>query len=512
MVATVRNLTSSSATSEYFRNEGGYYTGGDEDKAEARAKQAEHRRGSAWFGEGAAALGLEEGREVAAGAFEKVLQGRVLGTNVRLGRLRDGRHEHRPGFDITFSAPKSVSLAALLPTEDRPKGDRAVVRAHDAAVRATLEWIEGTLLQTRGYDPATGRRPRVNSPSMVAALFRHVASRNRDPQLHTHAVIANMTQGADGTWKSVEPTLLHRNARLIGAYYRNELARRLVGKGYSVLPAMAGRIPSFEIAGYGKRLCDAFSTRRREIVAWVDERGLDRSQASLQRATFATRKRKSEPVQANLRREWVARLEARGLAVPRAARSREPAEPAPAPSAVRIVEGAMRQLEERQPVFAAHELEALALAHSPGVHSVAAVRDAVERMVRDGHLVEASLRGSDRAFVTDRTLKAERKVIATMKAGIGRAGRLAGEGRVERHLDGAGLTPGQCDAVRTILLAEDRIVGVQGRAGTGKTTMLRHVRELAGEGRVIGPGAVGGGGAGAGARDRHPCAHPCNGS
>ncbi len=108
MVATVRNLTSSSATSEYFRRDGGYYAGRGEDAAEARAKQAEHRRGSAWYGTGAAALGLE-GREVAAGTFEKVLQGRVPGTGVRLGRLRDGRHEHRPGFDITFSAPKTVS-------------------------------------------------------------------------------------------------------------------------------------------------------------------------------------------------------------------------------------------------------------------------------------------------------------------------------------------------------------------------------------------------------------------
>ena len=144
---------------------------------------------------------------VATGTFEKVLQGRVLGTNVRLGRMREGQHEHRPGFEITFSAPKSVSLAALLPTEKRPRGDRAVVRAHDEAVKATLDWIEGTLLETRGWDPETGRRPRVKSPSMVAALFRHVASRNRDPQLHTHAVIANMTRGADGRLKSVEPTL-----------------------------------------------------------------------------------------------------------------------------------------------------------------------------------------------------------------------------------------------------------------------------------------------------------------
>ena len=57
-----------------------------------------------------------------------------------------------------------------------------------------LDWVEAEFLQTRGYDPATGRRPRVKADGLVAATFRHVASRNNDPRLHTHAVIANMTR------------------------------------------------------------------------------------------------------------------------------------------------------------------------------------------------------------------------------------------------------------------------------------------------------------------------------
>ena len=198
MVATVHNLTSSSATAQYFRQDAGYYLRKGEDAADLRAKRAEHRNASTWHGQGAVALGLHPGKPVAAGAFEKLLQGHVIGTWIRLGRLRDGQREHRPGFDITFSAPKSVSLAALLPTEERPHGARAVIRAHNAAVRETLDWIEGTLLETRGWDPTTGRRPRVKAPSMVAALFRHIASRNLDPQLHTHAVIANMTRDEGG--------------------------------------------------------------------------------------------------------------------------------------------------------------------------------------------------------------------------------------------------------------------------------------------------------------------------
>ena len=487
MVATVRNLTSSSATSEYFRQDGGYYLRKGEDAADLRAKRAEHRNASTWHGSGAVALGLHPGKPVAAGAFEKLLQGHVIGTRTRLGRLRDGQHEHRPGFDITFSAPKSVSLAALLPTEEHPHGDRAVIRAHNAAVRETLDWIEGSLLETRGWDPATRKRPRVKAPSMVAALFRHIASRNLDPQLHTHAVIANMTRDEEGRWKSVEPTLLHRNARLIGAYYRDRLARQLMEKGYSIVPAMVGRLPSFELAGYGGELRKAFSTRRHEILAYVDEKGWDRSGAAMQAATLATRKQKAEPVRAQLQELWRARAQELSLDTALAeARSEQAIMIPESPSALAIVRRCMRQLEERRSVFSEHELEALALGHSPGRHSLGEIREAIAWLVRDGHLIEAQLRRADRAFVTDRALKAERSTIAMMKAGIGAGAALARERDVAARLDDAGLTEGQGEAVRTILLAHDRVVGVQGRAGTGKTTMLRQVRALAGENSVFG--------------------------
>ena len=144
MVATVHVLASSATAVSYYEKDG-YYARND----------PEHRKASFWHGRAASALGLRG--HVVPSRFESVLSGKVPKTEIRLGRLVEGRHQHRPGWDITFSAPKSVSLEALV------MGDARVLRAHDEAVRATLDWIERDLLQTRGWDPGTKRRPRVKA-------------------------------------------------------------------------------------------------------------------------------------------------------------------------------------------------------------------------------------------------------------------------------------------------------------------------------------------------------------
>ena len=288
MVATVTRLKAAATTVHYFEADG-YYAKGD----------PEHRKASGWYGEAAASMGLHG--PVKPKRFEEILAGYVPGTDIRLGRLRDGEHQHRPGVDVTFSAPKSVSLEALVYAA--PKTGARVVKAHDEAVRATLGFIETELLQTRSYDPATGRRPRVEADGMAAATFRHLASRNLDPQLHTHAVVANMTRGRNGEWRSAEFTAVERSKLLIGAYYRNELRMGLEKIGYATVPTLVGRMPGFEIAGYQKPMLDAFSTRRRELLDYMHERGWENTPARAQQAALYTRQRKAEPDRQVLHRD-----------------------------------------------------------------------------------------------------------------------------------------------------------------------------------------------------------------
>ena len=480
MVATVTRLSAAATTVHYFEVDG-YYARND----------PEHRKASNWHGEAAALLGLHG--PVKPKRFEDVLAGYVLGTDLRLGRLRDGEHQHRPGVDVTFSAPKSVSLEALVYAPGRT-GAR-VVKAHDEAVRATLGFIETELLQTRSYDPATGRRPRVQADGMAAATFRHLASRNLDPQLHTHAVIANMTCGRDGDWRSAEFTSVERSKLLIGAYYRNELRTRLQEIGYATVPTLVGRMPGFEIAGYQRPMLDAFSTRRRELLDYMQDRGWENTAARTQQAALYTRRRKAEPDRQVLHEAWQERAQEIGPARDRdVARGRNgvsasafpQSEARAPPSALSVVRRAVEHLEERRTVFSANDLRAWALAHGGGRHSLAALDAGIARLRRDGHLIEATARRADLAFVTDRARAAERDIIAGMRAGLDAGRSLAPDAAVEPRLDAAGLNPGQRDAARTILLSPHRTVGVQGHAGSGKTTMLRTVAELAGDRQIVG--------------------------
>ena len=387
----------------------------------------EHRRASFWHGEAASAAGLRG--YVHPKRFESVLSGHVPGVDVRLGRKRDGEHVHRPGWDITLSAPKSVSLEALV------RGDRRVIRAHDQAVYETLDWIEKELLETRGWDPETQKRPRIAAHGMAVAGFRHLTSRDLDPQLHTHCILANMTRIGSGAWRSVEPTLIRRNAKLIGAYYRNELASRLVGLGFAVAPRLIGRVPGFELAGYGQDFLDAFSGRRREILRFLDERNLPYTAATTQMAALHTRRRKTEAGLAELAPAWRERAVSLGLQCEPAAlrpprpidpqtgrkfpmprlvtvehpaneirrRKRAPALPkiptpdkpsrskaairhrpghaplrllkTPERSLVDVVSRAIAHMEERRTVIPRGEIRAVALGHAPGRYRLGEIED-----------------------------------------------------------------------------------------------------------------------------------------
>ena len=519
-------LTSAAQGASYYERDG-YYAKDD----------PEHRAASGWFGKGAEDLGLKG--PVDPEVFRQVLEGKVPdGSGTELGRRgKDGEILHRPGRDLTFSAPKSVSLAALV------GGDARIVEAHDRAVKATLAWVEKNVAETRMKDPVTRQMVRAGDQKIVAATFRHDTSRNLDPQLHTHAVVANMVRGEDDKWRSMANERLYGSKMLLGALYRSELAASLTRLGYDIEKTHAdGR---FEIAGVSRDTIEAFSTRRAEIEAAMAERGLGTSGDNprlAERASLMTRGKKRDIDRGELRGVWERQaadlgLDAWALVAGAAGKSsvpvwEGPAEPATGPDragemaapalndigiqqpgalganassregepardmgqagergfaaeaptaspAAEAVAWAMAHLSEREAVFARADLFAAALAHAPGTVTIAEAEREVAALEKAGTLHPVDMPGAEDSFATAKTVAEERETVASMRAGQGRGAAPMRSWQVQGHLNKGPLTAGQKDAVKLILAAEDRVVGVQGYAGSGKTTMLDRARVLA---------------------------------
>lgn len=259
---------------------------------------------SLWIGEGAKALGLEG--DVRGDNFTAVLKG-FLDNGERLGREIDGNHVHRAGHDLTFSAPKSVSVLALI------GGDKSILDAHNQAVQIAAGYVE-KLVSAR--DTKDGITSIVPTGKMVAAAFTHDTSRNLDPQLHTHLIVANMTE-SDGKWKALATDYIH-NAGFIetvmkmqvtlGKIYRNALRERVEALGHEI--EEVGPHGMWEIKGVPEEVRDEFSSRGKEIEGAV---GAEATLRSRDVAAKDTRQAKVDPSRMRLMERWVKQMDEKGF-------------------------------------------------------------------------------------------------------------------------------------------------------------------------------------------------------
>lgn len=259
---------------------------------------------SVWLGEGAKALGLEG--DVRGDNLTAVLRG-FLDNGERLGREVDGKHVHRPGHDLTFSAPKSVSVLALI------GGDKAILEAHNHAVQIAAGYVE-KLISAR--DTKDGVTSIVPSGKMVAAAFTHDTSRNLDPQLHTHLIVANMTE-LGGKWKALATDYIH-NAGFIetvmkmqvtlGKIYRNALREQVEALGHEV--EEVGPHGMWEIKGVPEEVRDEFSSRGKEIQGAV---GAEATLRSRDVAAKDTRQAKRGPSRLRLMERWTQQMQDKGF-------------------------------------------------------------------------------------------------------------------------------------------------------------------------------------------------------
>jgi conjugative relaxase-like TrwC/TraI family protein len=472
MVASVSALTSSAQASSYYEADDYYAEGG--------------LSPSEWQGKGAEVLNLSG--EVDRDQFRALLDGKVAGA--QLGTVRDGQLEHRPGWDVTLSAPKSVSIMAEV------AGDRRLIAAHGEAVRTAIAHVEAHMAATRIRDGGVVTREATGN--LIIASFQHGTSRAQDPQLHTHNVIMNATQGEDGTWRSLEPRALYQLQKQIGAIYRQELALKVRELGYEI---ETGKDSLFEIKGVSGAVMAAFSTRSAEIEAALAARGSSRDTASAsekQIAALDTRHAKVAADHAALVAGWRETADAAGFG-PEARRAMiaraevKVADPAHRlclrmqgdGAAARAVAQAADKLGERQSVFSVAALHEEAGRIELGKVSYAQVGAVLAAATKQGALIERTFldrRGAAFAgFTTRQNVETEARMLRIEAEGRGTlapiasplaAAKAVAHAAAKAERAAFGWNADQRTATEQLLTSRNRVTALQGYAGTAKTTTV----------------------------------------
>jgi len=387
--------------------------------------------------------------------------------------------EHRAGWDATFSAPKSVSLTALVGGDDR------VREAHRESVRAALQELERYTQARIGnvHAPETTGR-------FIAATFEHDTARPVDgyaaPQLHTHAVIFNMTERENGLenakqMRALQPHEMFVSQRYVTAVYRSELALRLGKLGYEL---ERGKYGQPEIVGYTKEYLEASSPRRERIKDHLREQGIDGA-AAAQIAAHHTRDRKEllspgEVLQRH--RELAAKyLHQADRVVAQARQHGQYQIPEPEIQAKQSVTWARDHVFERAAVQDRRAILETALVRGMGETTYAQVRQEFERRIETGEFREVSHVGAGRQYTTAVMVRMEREIVGRMQEGnrrdysdpmlVSPRLRIATE---DHHPE---LNASQRLAVDEIFLSREKVVGLDGIAGAGKTTTLSVIRE-----------------------------------
>ncbi len=440
---SIANVNGGQDAARYYEKADDYYT--------------KDRSPSEWQGKAAETLGLKG--EVKLEDFQNLLEGNLPNGE----QIQVAASGHRGGSDLTFSAPKSFSMQALI------AGDLTLIDAHDRAVKQALKYAEGLVAYRQMKE---GEKERVFSKNMAVATFRHELSRACDPQLHTHCVVLNLTQREDGKWRAMDNELFYRQKMLMGALYRAELAREVQKLGYEVrLTHPDGR---FELAHITEKQIEVFSQRSQAIEEALKREGKTREEASPQEKqiiTIATRPKKTDVDRDILRKYWQeksqeARIEYSAHLKPQ---SKLPTQFGTAES----LHFALEHLLERQSVFTEAQLLRESLQHGVGKTTLKEIQLEIKKRITNGTVIQAGER-----FTTPEAIKTEENLLSLEKKGRRLNNAILS---IEKHslLETISLHKDQRFAAQLILSSPNQIVGVQGLAGTGKTFMLQSARKLA---------------------------------
>ena len=448
-------------------------------------KQGETVQGE-WHGKLAEKYGLAGA--VGATEFARLTEGQHPHTEEQLVRHRtvqqyqaaDGQTvapvEHRAGWDATFSAPKSVSLTALVGGDDR------VREAHREAVNVALNELERYTQARIG-----GNHAAETTGKFVAAKFEHDTARPVDgyaaPQLHTHTVIFNVTEREDGQSRALQERGFFQSQQFATAVYQAELTHRLRNLGYEL---ETGRSGAPEIKGYTQEYLDASSPRAQQIREYLERSGYQ-GHESAQIAAHSTRDKKEilspgEVLAAH--RQLAAEFGDQAYKVVTEARNRahnQSNERSPETGQLRAQEAVSYARDrnfEREAVTDERDLFRDALRRGMGDTTYGQVRANFEARVASGEFqtVPGEKHDTGRRFTTQETIRAEHDVLRRMQQSQDRSPEIMSTERAIAFADThPQLNAAQRGAIEQVLTSKDQVQGLQGVAGAGKTTALEAI-------------------------------------
>ena len=427
---------------------------------------------SQWIGKGATKLGLKG--KVKPKDFKKLLYGQLPnGTNFRRRKNERDGYKERAGLDCTFSAPKSVSILALI------NGVKELEEAHKQAVLATLTLIERDYATTRVC--RDGKVKVINTGNLVVAQFHHDTSRELDPHLHTHCVILNMTEH-DNRWYSFRNDDIHANKKLLGMIYQNQLALQVKKLGYEIEQKGHGQ---FEIKGFSEEQLQSFSKRRQQIKSQLKAESTWKER---EKAWDKTRIAKGEPIpREELQDYWRKEYEAQNVSYPqpnkvknRAVKNQSPTSNTQYPKVYplgqpsidvnqAVAEG-IEHCSERTVAFKPEEIQKFVLTEV-GKYQHHELEQAINSSDELIHL--------DKQVTTQTALLREIATIKLVKDGKDKVKALTNTEIVDEFIEGKNLTEGQRQAVTLASTTQDQIIAWQGKAGVGKTYALNEFKQIA---------------------------------
>lgn len=501
---SMARVGSAGGSAKYFAADN-YYT-------DAQATAA-----SEWVGKGAALAGLSGAPTQE--SLRDILEGKMPdGTQLPVGR--NGKRAF--GSDFTFSAPKSISILALI------GGDKRLVQAHQEAVREAMAFGEENLAYARVQNP-DGSMSRVKTNNLVYGLFLHDTNREQEPQLHTHAVFANATQTPDGKWRALYNQPMWKANTLLNSIYTSVLRNKVMEFGFQY--DITGKHGQFDLKGFTRELIMAFSTRREQILAEIGVRRVtheqqnaivlrtreDKVEVEDREALYASWREKAESLGADVdgkvadsyavgdqhKPAWARAVEGmltvrdriRAITAHFAERlgmtKNDPLSPrhglaaSPADMATaQVVASAIRHLSEREAGFRVHAVYQTALNFDLPNVTIQRVQARVDELVKEGVLVRGTGINAE-MITTAEAIRVEKQIMAEAEAGRGKrtplmSAALAGERVQAVSLEkyNIRLNPGQESAARQMLSTRDRMFAIQGVAGAGKTTVLKPVDEV----------------------------------